>query len=81
MARTTVDLDPELTKQLKHLAADTHDSMSRVVNRLLREALLRNRQSQPTTRRFHWNTVRGGRPIEGFNPASREYLDLLDEAP
>jgi len=79
MARTTVDLDSGLIRELKHVAANSGQSMSRVVNQLLRDALERS-QTTVETRSFSWHTVPDGEPALGFDPASREYLDLLDES-
>ena len=78
MSRTTVDLDPVVIRRLKHIGANSGESMSRVINRLLRGAL----QDKPALHRrdlhFAWRTIEGGRPADGFDPASREYLDLIE---
>jgi len=78
MSRTTVDLDPAIIRKLKHIGADSGESVNRVINRLLRGAL----QDKPALRRrdssFAWRIVKGGRPADGFDPASREYLDLIE---
>jgi len=81
MARTTVDLDPNLIKQLKHFAADARQSMNQVVNRLLRSAMKRELEVAQERSPFQWNVVPKGVPAPGFDPASREYMDLLDESP
>ncbi len=78
MARTTVDLDPNLFKQLKHLAADARQSMSHVVNRLLWSALKRELRVTQERSPFQWNVIPNGVPAPGFDPASRDYMDLLD---
>ena len=80
VARTTLDLDPALVEELKHLAASAKESMSRTANRLLRETLQRMREARPQKKTFLWHVVARGKPAEGFDPANREYLDDLDEA-
>ena len=79
MSRTTLDIDPHIIKELKHMAAEQRDSMSKVANRLLRDALQREQAggAEPPLR---WNVVQDGTPASGFDPATRDYLDLIDEA-
>ncbi len=79
MSRTTVDLDPALVKKLKHIGANSGESMSRVINRLLRNALKTTSALRRGDASFTWHTVAGGRPADGFDPASREYLDLIED--
>ena len=81
MPRTTIDLSSDLIKQLKHLAADARQSMNQVVNRLLRSALKRELEVARERSPFQWNVVPKGVPAPGFDPASRDYMDLLDESP
>ena len=81
MPRTTIDLSSDLIKQLKHLAADARQSMNQVVNRLLRSALRRELKVTQELSPFQWNVVPKGVPAPGFDPASRDYMDLLDERP
>jgi hypothetical protein len=81
MPRTTIDLSSDLIKQLKHLAADARQSMNQVVNRLLRSALKRELKVAQERSPFQWNVVPKGAPAPGFDPASRDYMDLLDESP
>ncbi len=81
MPRTTIDLSSDLIKQLKHLAADARQSMNQVVNRLLRSALKRELKVAQERSPFQWNVVSKGVPAPGFDPASRDYMDLLDERP
>ncbi len=81
MPRTTIDLSSDLIKQLKHLAADARQSMNQVVNRLLRSALKRELEVEQERSPFQWNVVPKGAPAPGFDPASRDYMDLLDESP
>lgn len=79
MARTTLDLDPGLIEELKHLAARGRESMSRTANRLLRDALERQQSERYTPRPLQWHVAEGATPSKGFDPADRAYLDLLDE--
>jgi hypothetical protein len=81
MPRTTIDLSSDLIKQLKHLAADARQSMNQVVNRLLRSALKIELKVAQERSPFQWNVVPKGTPAPGFDPASRDYMDLLDESP
>lgn len=78
MSRTTVDLDPAIIRKLKIIGANGGESMSHVINRLLRDAL----KDQPARRQreasFCWHVVEGSRPADGFDPSSREYLDLIE---
>lgn len=80
MTRTTLDLDQGLIQELKHLAARGRESMSRTANRLLRDALQREQQDRYEPRPLRWHVAEGAAPAEGFDPADRGYLDLLDEA-
>ncbi|MFQ5744233.1 MAG: hypothetical protein ACE5HV_11675 [Acidobacteriota bacterium] len=79
MSRTTLDLDPSLIEGLKHMAARGRESMSRVANQLLREALQRRQRVPEEVPKFRWHTVPDGRPTPGFDPATRDYLDMIDE--
>ena len=81
MPRTTIDLSSDLIKQLKHLAADARQSMNQVVNRLLSSALKRELEVAQERSPLQWNVVPKGVPAPGFDPASRDYMDLLDERP
>ena len=81
MPRTTIDLSSDLIKQLKHLAADARQSMNQVVNRLLSSALKRELKVAQERSPFQWNVVPKGVPTPGFDPASRDDMDLLDESP
>ncbi len=81
MPRTTIDLSSDIIKQLKHLAAEARQSMNQVVNRLLRSALKRELKVAQERSPFQWNVVPEGVPAPGFDPASRDYMDLLDESP
>lgn len=79
MSRTTLDIDSHLIEELKHMAAEERESMSKVANRLLREALQRRRAQGGAALPLSWNVVEKGAPADGFNPATRDYLDLIDE--
>lgn len=79
MSRTTLDIDPRVIEELKHLAAEQRESMSKVANRLLREALQQEQAHSATGPPLRWNLVEGGSPTPGFDPATRDYLDLIDE--
>ena len=79
MTRTTLDLDPGLIQELKHLAARGRESMSRAANRLLRDALERQQRERNEPRPLRWRVAEGASPAQGFDPADRGYLDLLDE--
>ncbi len=81
MPRTTIDLSSDLIKQLKHLATDARQSMNQVVNCLLSSALKRELEVAQERSPFQWNVVPRGAPAPGFDPASRDYMDLLDESP
>ncbi len=80
MSRTTLDIDPHVIEELKHMAAEQRESMSKVANRLLREALRREGAGVGGEPPLRWNVVEEGAPAAGFNPATRDYLDLIDEA-
>jgi len=75
MSRTTLDIDPRLIEELKHLAAEQRESMSKVANRLLREALQQERAISSAEPPLRWNVVENGSPASGFDPATRDYLD------
>lgn len=79
MTRTTIDLDQGLLEEIKALAARSRESMSRLANRLLRDAVNREKRARTGERPLRWNVVEDGRPAPGFEPADRSYLDLLDE--
>lgn len=78
MTRTTIDLDAALIEELKTVAAQRRISMSRLAANLLREALRREERGDAPRRPFRWNVLPSG-PAPGFDPANRDYLDLLDE--
>lgn len=79
MSRTTVDLDPIIIRKLKYIGASSGESMSRVVNRLLRRALQESSHRHANQDDFVWRTAGGSRPAEGFDPASRDDLDLIEQ--
>ena len=80
MSRTTLDIDAQVIEELKHMAAEQRDSMSKVANRLLRDALQRERARGVAESSLRWNVVPDGTPASGFDPATRDYFDLIDEA-
>ena len=78
MARATVHLDPALLAQIEELSAASSQSVETMLDRLLRQGL---RASKAVPRRSHtprWHVVKGGAPKPGFDPANRDYLDVLD---
>lgn len=79
MTRTTIDLDPHLLEEIKHIAARQRESMSRVANRLLQKALRQEQETGQEARPFRWRVAEGGTLAPGFDPANRDYLDLLDD--
>lgn len=54
--------------------------MSRLAAILLREALQREDRGDVARRPFRWHVSEAG-PAPGFDPANRDYLDMLDESP
>jgi hypothetical protein len=83
-----VKLDPQLVDELADSAADAQESMDQTVNRLLRLAIQvegqdLHGQRQPeegkTTPALRWHIVPAGAPAPSFDPANRNYLDLLAE--
>jgi len=80
VSRTTLDIDPRILEELKYMAAEQRQSMSKVANRLLREALQREQSAEREVAPLRLHVVERGRPAAGFDPATRDYLDLIDEA-
>lgn len=78
MVSTKVQLDPTVLEDLQALAARSEENLDHLLNRLLRDALDRRRTPQPPTSPFQWHTVAQGEPAPGFDPAKRDYLDMLD---
>jgi len=77
MSRTTVDLDPAVIRKLKVIGANGRESMSQVINRLLRNAL----KDRPARRQRDASiacALSRGSASRGFDPSSREYLDLIE---
>jgi hypothetical protein len=54
MPRTTVDIEAPLLKEIKRLQRDEGGSMSKLVSRLLAEALARRQSEPPRKKRFRW---------------------------
>ena len=62
VTRTTLDLDPGLIQELKHLAARGRESMSRTANRLLRDALQRQQMERYEPQPLRWHVAEGATP-------------------
>jgi hypothetical protein len=77
MPRTTVDLEDALIRKIKHLAAESHESMSQAVNRLLLAGIASERKERKRRSPLSWQVAKRTRPAPGFDPANRDYLDLL----
>ena len=59
MARTTIDLDPHVLKELRRRSDDEGKSMGRVASEILAQALA---APPPASRPFHWVSGRLGAP-------------------
>lgn len=79
MSRTTLDIDPHVLEELKHMAAEERTSMSKIASRLLRDALQRSRTAVTADAPLRWHVADNGTPAPGFDPATRDYLDLIDD--
>ncbi len=77
MPRTTVNLEPSLLREIKRLAAESGESMSQAINRLVMAALAREKLTRGQSKSLKWHVAKGAEPVPGFDPASRDYLDLL----
>lgn len=60
--KTTLNLDPQLLKTAKKLAAERGVTLTQVVEEALRSAVTKPRGK--TRIRLRWNTVKGRRPPE-----------------
>jgi hypothetical protein len=78
LARTTVQLDPALLAQVERLSAASSQSVETTVERLLRRGLRASKAVPRRAQTPRWHVVKGGAPAPGFDPASRDYLNLLD---
>ena len=79
MPRTTINLEERLIREIKHLAADSRESMGQAINRLLLAAVAQQKASLISNRTIKWRVAKGARPAPDFNPANRDYLDVLAE--
>lgn len=73
--RTTIRLDPDLMHQLKRLAAETHRTLTSVIEDSLREMLARRKSASPR-KRVKIPTFGTGGLCPGVNLDST--VDLLD---
>lgn len=78
MARATVSLDPALLAQIEELSAASSQSVEAMLDRLLRQGLRALKVAPRPSRTQRWHVVKDGAPAAGFDPANRDYLDLLD---
>ncbi len=79
--RTTLDLNDELMRQVKHRAADEGLTLREVFEQALRAHLARRSKRPAKAYRLHWRSDGGGlRP--GVSPADFEHAarlrDLMD---
>lgn len=58
--RTTLDLDDKLMREIKKHAAESGQTLTRVVESALRDNLARRKQQKRTPFKLRWITVRGG---------------------
>ena len=56
MARTTIDIDTPILKDLKRLQRREQKSLGRLVSDLLADALARQRSAPPTDHDFRWSS-------------------------
>lgn len=77
--RTTLDLDDQLMRKVKRLAAETGRTLTSIIELGLRELLDQEQRSHPY--RFEWVTVPGG-TLPGVDLTDRDALiDLMDRRP
>lgn len=57
--RTTLDLDDKLMRELKKHAADTGQTLTRIVESALRDSVARRKQKTATAFKLRWITVKG----------------------
>jgi hypothetical protein len=81
MPRTTVDLEDSLIRTIKHLAAESRESMSQAINRLLLAGIANEQKGRKRRSPIKWQVAGGTRPAPGFDPANRDYLDSLTDEP
>lgn len=76
--RTTLDLDDQLMRKVRVLAAGTGRTITSIIELALRELLDQEKGSRPY--RLHWVTVPGG-PKPGVDLTDRDALIDLMERP
>ncbi|WP_257267206.1 hypothetical protein [Endozoicomonas sp. ONNA2] len=74
--RTTLDLEPGLLAQLKEQAARERTTVSQLANQLIRMAIS-TQQNKSNQVPFQWHVAKNGKPVDGFDPSDRSYLDHL----
>lgn len=77
MARTTLDIDPSVLRELRRRAADERTSMGRVASELLARALAGSETAAPTPR-FTWIRRELGLPTVALEDKDALHA-LLDE--
>ena len=77
--RTTVRLDDELIEQLKAKARTENISLTRLLNRALRDGLRARKPAKPEKRRFKQTTQAMGAPKMDLNKALALAAALEDE--
>lgn len=75
MARTTLDLDPAVTNELRHRAKRDKKSMGQVASELLTRALAADETAPPP---FEWKTYDMGLPLVDLEDKDALYR-ILDE--
>lgn len=78
MARTTLDIDTPLLKDLKRLQKEQKKSLGRLVSNLLAEALATHRSGRQRSRAFVW-TSQDMKPLIDISDKDRLYA-VLDES-
>lgn len=71
--RTTLNLDDQLMRRIKKRAAETGQTITRVIETALRESLLRAEAPRRPRYRLRWVTVRG-RAVPPVDLADRDSL-------
>jgi hypothetical protein len=79
MARTTLDLDPEVLRDLEQLQAREDKPLGQLVSDLVRQALGRPGSAYPRVSKFHWNSRDLGARVDLSDKAA--VYSKLDEAP
>lgn len=71
--RTTLNLDDQLMRRIKKHAAETGQTVTRVIEAALRESLAQQRSAARRTHRLRWVTARG-RLLPGVDLTDRDAL-------